>query len=191
MKQNVLVVDNFDSFTYNLVQFLGELGAEITVLRNDRPLQEFIGLNPDKIVISPGPGHPRDAGVTCDIIRHFGATTPILGVCLGHQAIGHVFGAIVRRNSRLMHGKTSLIHYLGNSIFSKMPNPFQAGRYHSLVVDADTCEAAGLQVIARTQEGEVMAIQGRTNPKLIGIQFHPESILTPHGSQLFINFLNL
>ncbi|HLF25105.1 MAG TPA: aminodeoxychorismate/anthranilate synthase component II [Anaerolineae bacterium] len=184
----IAVIDNYDSFTYNLVQYLGELGAELRVFRNDAiALDELAALRPDRIVISPGPGDPNDGGISNQAIRHFSGALPILGVCLGHQCIGAVFGGVVKRAPRLMHGKTSLIHHDGGGIFAGLPNPFEATRYHSLIVEQPLPDC--LEVAAVTDAGEVMALRHKQHPT-IGVQFHPESILTQHGKQLLKNFLN-
>jgi anthranilate synthase/aminodeoxychorismate synthase-like glutamine amidotransferase len=184
----ILVIDNYDSFTYNLVQYLGELGAELVVRRNDAiTLDEIRALSPSHIIISPGPGDPDDGGVSLDVIRAFHRTTPILGVCLGHQCIGAAFGGRVDRAPRLMHGKTSPIHHDGRGIFEGLPSPFTATRYHSLIVHQPLPEC--LEIAAETAEGEVMALRHRTAP-VIGLQFHPESILTEHGKEILDNFLN-
>src|SRR3954471_25082604 len=174
----ILVLDNYDSFTYNLVQYLGELGADVSVVRNDMAtIDEIAGTRPERIVISPGPGRPENAGVTMDVIRRLGETTPILGVCLGHQAIGAVFGGEVVRAGVPMHGKTSTIEHDGQGVFAGIVGPFVASRYHSLIV-ADDGRAAELQVTARTKEdGIVMGLRHKTYP-IHGVQFHPESILT-------------
>lgn len=185
----VLVIDNYDSFTYNLVQYLGELGAEVVVLRNDEATPEKVrALNPEKIVISPGPCTPREAGHSCDIIEQFAATTPILGVCLGHQCIGQVMGGDVIRAPKLMHGKTSQITHTNGGIFKNVPSPFTATRYHSLIVDEATLPAS-LQITARSEDGLIMGVQHKDYP-LYGVQFHPESILTSEGKKLLQNFLN-
>jgi len=184
----ILVVDNYDSFTYNLVQYLGELGAEIQVVRNDEvTLEEIRELNPERIVISPGPGDPDDGGVSNDVIREFGPTIPVLGVCLGHQCIGHVYGGVVTQAPRLMHGKTSPVYHNGSGIFNGVPSPFNATRYHSLIVEEPLPEC--LQVIAFTSEGEVMGLRHKEYP-VVGVQFHPESILTEHGKRILANFIN-
>ena len=189
-KQRIVMIDNYDSFTYNLVQYLGEMGQELIVFRNDRvTLAEVKRLKPDRIVISPGPGSPKDAGMSNEIIREMGPKVPVLGVCLGHQCIGASFGGKVERNWRLMHGKTSLIHHDGKGIFRGLPNPFEATRYHSLVVRKEGFPAV-LRVTARTKEGEVMGLQHRRHP-IYGVQFHPESILTVAGKQLLKNFLKV
>jgi len=185
----VLVVDNYDSFTYNLVQYLGELGAEVIVIRNDAgTVQDIASKRASQIVISPGPGRPEDAGVTMDVIRTLGQTTPILGVCLGHQAIGAVFGGNVVRASMPMHGKTSTIEHDARGVFSGLAGPFVASRYHSLVV-ADAGLPPELEVSARTKEdGTIMGLRHRTWP-VHGVQFHPESILTDEGRRILRNFL--
>lgn len=184
----ILMIDNYDSFTYNLVQYLGELGEDLLVYRNDKiTLQKIKKLKPTCLVISPGPGGPEDAGVSCAAIRHFAGTIPVLGVCLGHQCIGHVFGGRVRQAERLMHGKTSPIYHDGESVFQKLPNPFEAARYHSLLVDRKTIPKS-LKLTAWTEEGEVMGL--RHNELLVeGVQFHPESIMTRDGKALLKNFL--
>jgi anthranilate synthase/aminodeoxychorismate synthase-like glutamine amidotransferase len=183
----VVVIDNYDSFTYNLVQYLGELGAELRVFRNDEvTLEELRALRPSHIVISPGPGDPNDGGISNEVIRTFGPTTPVLGVCLGHQCIGHVYGGVVSRAPRLMHGKTSSVYHNGGGLFDGVPNPFTATRYHSLIVEEPLPEE--LQVTAFTRDGEVMALQHRDYP-VVGVQFHPESILTEHGKRILQNFL--
>jgi len=185
----VLVIDNYDSFTYNLVQYLGELGAEVRVMRNDSvSVDEVAAARADRIVISPGPGRPEQAGVTMSVIRELGRTTPILGVCLGHQAIGAVFGGRVVRAGVPMHGKTSTIEHDGRGVFQNISGPFVASRYHSLVV-ADDDLPGDLEVSARTKdEGIVMGLRHREWP-VHGVQFHPESILTAEGRQILRNFL--
>jgi anthranilate synthase/aminodeoxychorismate synthase-like glutamine amidotransferase len=186
----LLVIDNYDSFTYNLVQYFGELGAEPMVKRNDEiTLDEIRALAPERIVISPGPCTPNEAGISCDVIRTFGASTPILGVCLGHQCMGHVFGGDVVRAGRLMHGKTSPILHNGEGVFAGLPNPFEATRYHSLLVKRETFPAI-LEITAETAEKEVMGLRHREYP-LHGVQFHPESILTLEGKKLLANFLRV
>jgi len=187
----ILVIDNYDSFTYNIVQYLGEMGADIRVYRNDAiTLQEIEKLSPEKIVISPGPCTPLEAGLSNDVIRHFGNKTPILGVCLGHQCIGHVFGSKIVRAKRLMHGKTSDIAHDGQGVFKNLPNPFQATRYHSLVIDPSTIDPAELIITARSADDpdEIMGVRHTRYP-IHGVQFHPESILTTHGKDLLRNFL--
>ncbi len=184
----ILVIDNYDSFTYNLVQYLGELGAELQVVRNDQiTLDEIAQLAPSHIVISPGPGNPSEGGISNEVIREFHRTVPILGVCLGHQCIGATFGGNVTRAPRLMHGKTSAIYHDGRGLFAGVPSPFEAGRYHSLIVQDPLPDE--LYVTAQTQAGEVMGIRHKQYP-LEGVQFHPESVLTQHGKQILQNFLN-
>jgi len=185
----VLVIDNYDSFTYNLVQYLGELGADVRVMRNDAvSVADVAAARPDRIVISPGPGRPEGAGVTMDVIRELGQATPVLGVCLGHQAIGAVFGGCVVRARVPMHGKTSTIEHDGRGVFNGIAGPFLASRYHSLVVAEDGLPGE-LEVSARTQdEGIIMGLRHRTWP-VHGVQFHPESILTGEGRSILRNFL--
>ena len=187
----ILVIDNYDSFTYNLVQYLGELGADIRVRRNDEvDVGEIEAMQPGQIVISPGPGRPEDAGVTLDVIRRFGPTTPLLGVCLGHQAIGMAYGGTVCRAERPMHGKTSMVEHDGKGVFNGIAAPFQAGRYHSLIIAADTVPAE-LEVAARTRDDRtLMAVRHRKYP-VHGVQFHPESVLTDEGRRILKNFLDL
>jgi len=184
------MIDNYDSFTYNLVQYLGELGAEIDVLRNDvASLEEMVERGAAGLVISPGPGRPDDAGVSVAAVREFARRgTPILGVCLGHQAIGEAFGGRIALARRLMHGKTSQIHHDQSGVFEGLPTPFQATRYHSLVVDPDSCPSV-LEVSARSPDGEIMGVRHRELP-IEGVQFHPESILTAEGKRLLANFLS-
>ena len=195
----IAFIDNYDSFTYNLVQFIGEVmledrlgdpGQSLRVWRNDEiSVDELAPLQPSHIVISPGPGTPEaDSGVSNDVIRRFHQTTPILGVCLGQQCIGHVFGGVVSRAPRLMHGKVSPVYHTGRGIFNGLPTPFQATRYHSLIVNEPLPEV--LELTAFTQEGEVMGLHHKHYPT-VGVQFHPESILTEHGKQLLRNFLTL
>jgi anthranilate synthase/aminodeoxychorismate synthase-like glutamine amidotransferase len=184
----ILVIDNYDSFTYNLVQYFGELGANIVVKRNDEiTLPEITALGPDKICVSPGPCTPNEAGISCDVIRQFGGRIPILGVCLGHQSIGQVYGGQVVRADRLMHGKTSPIHHTGENVFAGLPSPFEATRYHSLLVKRDTLPDS-LRITAETAEGEIMGLAHREHA-VYGVQFHPESILTTEGKRLLKNFL--
>ncbi|MFO1499154.1 MAG: aminodeoxychorismate/anthranilate synthase component II [Verrucomicrobiota bacterium] len=186
----VLVIDNYDSFTYNLVQYLGELQVDLQVHRNDQiSLDQIRELQPERILVSPGPCSPRESGLCNDIIRSFGRTLPVFGVCLGHQCIGHTFGADVVVNYRMMHGKTSLIRHNGQDLFEGMPSPFTATRYHSLVIQRDTIPAC-LEITAETDEGEIMGIRHKELP-IWGVQFHPESILTENGRQILKNFLKL
>ena len=184
----ILVIDNYDSFTYNLVQYLGELGADVDVRRNDAiTLEEVAALRPDGVVVSPGPCTPREAGISVPLIERFAGTIPILGVCLGHQAIGATFGAAIVRAGRIMHGKTSPIHHDGRGLFRGVPDPFEATRYHSLVIDPATLPAT-LEPTAWTAEREIMGVRHRTL-LVEGVQFHPESILTVEGKRLLANFL--
>ncbi len=184
----ILVIDNYDSFTYNLVQYLGELGATLTVRRNDAITLEGVRrLKPEKIVISPGPGVPRDAGISEAVIRTFGSVIPILGVCLGHQAIGEVFGGRIVRAKHLMHGKTSLVYHDGKELFKGLSNPFEATRYHSLLVERATFPKV-LEITAQTKEKEIMGLRHKQYP-IWGVQFHPESILTREGKKLLKNLM--
>ena len=186
----ILVIDNYDSFAYNLVQYLGELGGDPVVYRNDGlTIEEIEALSPSHIVISPGPCTPLEAGISNDVVRHFRGKLPILGVCLGHQCIGYVYGGTIKRAAVPVHGKSSLIFHDGETIFSGLPSPIVGGRYHSLVIDAETVPAS-LEVTARTEEGEIMGVRNRTD-MVEGIQFHPESILTDEGHNLLANFLRL
>jgi anthranilate synthase/aminodeoxychorismate synthase-like glutamine amidotransferase len=186
----LLMIDNYDSFTYNLVQYLGELGAEVRVYRNDAiTLDQIAVLRPRQIVISPGPCTPAEAGISVELIRRFAGHIPILGVCLGHQCIGTAFGGTIVRAPRLMHGKTSPIHHDGRTIFQDLPTPFDATRYHSLLIEQATLPRC-LEVSAWTVEGEIMGVRHR-QPLLEGIQFHPESILTLEGKHLLKNFLDV
>jgi len=184
----IIVIDNYDSFTYNLVQYLGELGADLRVIRNDKAtIDELKALSPAGFVISPGPGSPqKDSGISNDVLRTFSGQLPILGVCLGQQCMGHVFGGEVVRAPKLMHGKTSMIHHNGKDLFHGLPNPFEATRYHSLIVQEPL--PSSLEVTAFTTDGELMGVRHRQHPTF-GVQFHPESILTTHGKQLLSNFL--
>jgi anthranilate synthase/aminodeoxychorismate synthase-like glutamine amidotransferase len=184
----VLMIDNYDSFTYNLVQYLGELGADVEVRRNDAiTLDEVAALAPDGVVVSPGPCTPREAGVSVPLIQRFAGAIPILGVCLGHQAIGAAFGGDIVRAPRIMHGKTSPIHHDGRGVFADLPDPFDATRYHSLVIDPATLPPV-LERSAWTDAGEIMGVRHRT-VRVEGVQFHPESILTLEGKRLLANFL--
>lgn len=186
----LLMIDNYDSFTYNLVQYLGELGEDVRVYRNNKiTLEEIESLRPSRIVISPGPCTPAEAGISVDTIRTFGGRIPLLGVCLGHQSLAAAFGGDVVRAPRLMHGKTSMIQHDGKTIFHHLPNPFEATRYHSLIVRRDTLPSC-LEVSAETAEGEIMGLRHRTLG-VEGVQFHPESILTAVGKDLLRNFLKL
>ena len=186
----ILVLDNYDSFTYNLVQYFGELGAELIVRRNDRTsIEEIEELHPEKICISPGPGTPDEAGISNELIRHFGPRIPVLGVCLGHQCIGQVYGGEVVRADRLMHGKTSPILHEGDGVFFGLPIPFEATRYHSLIVRRATLPAE-LEIVAETSEQEIMGLRHRQYP-VHGVQFHPESIMTSEGKRLLANFLSM
>jgi len=186
---HVLVIDNYDSFTYNLVQYLGELGADIQIVRNDDlTTAQIKELAPDKIVLSPGPCTPNEAGVCVEVIRQLGASIPILGVCLGHQAIGAAFGGNVVRAPQLMHGKTSLIEHWGQGVFRGLPSPIEATRYHSLIIDRDTMPAH-LHITAQTSDGIVMGVRHESWP-VEGVQFHPESVLTPTGKTMLKNFLD-
>lgn len=191
----IVVIDNYDSFTYNLVQYLGELGAElpvaseIQVYRNDKiNLEQIKQLNPDGVVISPGPGRPEDAGISLELIRHLGSTMPILGVCLGHQSIGQIFGGKIVSAPVLMHGKTSEVHHTNVGVFRGLTSPFTATRYHSLVIDRETCPDI-LEITAWVDDGTIMGVRHRNYPHIEGVQFHPESILTSSGKQLLRNFL--
>ena len=186
----ILVIDNYDSFTYNLVQYFGELGADPVVRRNDEiTVSEIEALAPDRICISPGPCTPKEAGISCDVIRNLAGRYPILGVCLGHQCLGEVYGGEVVRAGRLMHGKTSPILHDGKDLFRGLPNPFEATRYHSLLVKRESLPSS-LEITAETAEGEIMGLRHRDLP-VWGVQFHPESILTTHGKELLSNFLGL
>ena len=183
----IAVIDNYDSFTYNLVQYLGELGADLQVFRNDAiTIDELVALLPEQIVISPGPGDPNDGGISNEAIQYFSGQIPILGVCLGHQCIGAAFGGVVKRAPKLMHGKTSPIYHNGKGIFDGLPSPFEATRYHSLMVEEPVVDC--LEVTAFTSDGVVMGVKHREH-HTYGVQFHPESILTKHGKQLLKNFL--
>jgi anthranilate synthase/aminodeoxychorismate synthase-like glutamine amidotransferase len=185
----IAVIDNYDSFTYNLVQYLGELGAEVEVFRNDSlSVEDLDALDPSHVVISPGPGAPGEAGISMEVVRRLGPRRPILGVCLGHQCIGEALGGQVVRAARLMHGKTSDIYHSEGDLFEGVPSPFEATRYHSLIVAEPL--PADLEVTAHTREGEVMALRHRRYPTY-GVQFHPESVLTEHGKRILRNFLQI
>jgi para-aminobenzoate synthetase component II len=184
----ILVIDNYDSFTYNLVQYLGELGQEPAACRNDAiTLEEIESMVPSHIIISPGPCTPLEAGISNDVIRHFRGRIPILGVCLGHQCIGYVYGGLIKRAVLPMHGKESLVYHDGKTIFQGLPSPLKAGRYHSLVIDVASMPST-LEVSAKTEDGVIMGVRDRRNA-VEGVQFHPESIMTPEGHQLLSNFL--
>jgi anthranilate synthase component II len=186
----ILVIDNYDSFTYNLVQQMGEMGADLRVIRNDRAtVEEIKAMQPLRIVISPGPGDPDDAGISLEVIREMGAYTPILGVCLGNQCIGQAYGGVVSRADRLMHGKTSMIYHKNDPLFTGVPSPFEATRYHSLIVEEPTLPES-LFITAFTEEGEIMALRHKEHP-VFGVQFHPESILTTFGPRILRNFLEM
>ena len=185
----LLLIDNYDSFTYNLYQYLAELGAEVVTVRNDKiTLEDVEAMSPEGIVISPGPGTPREAGISNDVIRHFGPKLPVLGVCLGHQCIGDVYGARVDRAGEIRHGKTSMVNHHGAGVLAGLPNPFEAIRYHSLVVYPETLPDC-LEVTAWTDDGLIMGLRHKEYP-VEGVQFHPESILTPVGHDLLKNFLD-
>ena len=186
----LLLIDNYDSFTYNLYQYLAEMGADVQVRRNDHvTLDEIEAMQPDHIVISPGPGTPTEAGLSCKVIATFGPCTPVLGVCLGHQAIGQVYGGRVLRAPEPMHGKTSMMYHQGQGVFRNLPVPFEANRYHSLIVERSTLPAE-LEVTAQTADGLIMGLRHCTYP-VEGVQFHPESIMTPTGKDLLRNFLTM
>ncbi|UCE63069.1 MAG: aminodeoxychorismate/anthranilate synthase component II [Nitrospirota bacterium] len=186
----ILLIDNYDSFTYNLVQYLGELGADICVYRNDFiSIQEIDRLAPQRLLVSPGPCTPKEAGISVEALHHFAGRLPVLGVCLGHQSLAYAFGGEIIRADRLMHGKTSMIHHDGKTIFAGLPNPFEATRYHSLIVNRNSLPA-DFEISAETVEGEIMGIRHKPTGAE-GVQFHPESILTTSGKDLLNNFLNL
>lgn len=185
----IVIIDNYDSFTYNIVQTLGGLGAELAVFRNDEiDIETISGLKPDRLLISPGPCTPSKAGISIEAIRHFSGKIPVLGVCLGHQSIGEAFGGVTVRANRLMHGKTSMVNHDGKGVFSSLPNPFEAMRYHSLIVQADTLPDC-FEITATTKQDELMGIRHKTLD-VEGVQFHPESIMTPDGVQLLKNFID-
>ncbi|MCH8225615.1 MAG: aminodeoxychorismate/anthranilate synthase component II [Chloroflexi bacterium] len=185
----LLMIDNYDSFTYNLYQYLAELGAEVVTVRNDKiTLEDIEDMDPQGIIISPGPSTPLEAGISNDVIRHFGRNVPTLGVCLGHQCVGHVYGAKVDRAGEIRHGKTSMIHHDGKGVLAGLPNPFEAIRYHSLVVYPETLPDT-LEISAWTDDGLVMGLRHKEHP-VEGVQFHPESIMTPQGKALLQNFLD-
>ena len=188
----LLIIDNYDSFTYNLVQYFGEMGVEMQVHRNDQiTVEEIAKLKPERICISPGPCTPKEAGISCAVIERFGPTTPVLGVCLGHQSIGHVYGGDVIRAGRLMHGKVSQIKHTGASVFKNLPNPMEATRYHSLIVKRETLpDCLEITAVAADDESEIMGLRHKEFP-IHGVQFHPESILTTEGKRLLKNFLEL
>jgi anthranilate synthase component II len=188
----ILVIDNYDSFTYNLVQYLGELGAEVVVRRNDEITVDEVGaLQPDGLVLSPGPCAPAQAGISVDLIKRCGSTIPTLGVCLGHQAIGEAYGGVVIRADRVMHGKTSLIEHNGEGVFAGLPSPMQAMRYHSLVVEPGTLpDCLEVVAVAADDTTEIHGVRHKVHP-VYGVQFHPESVMTPHGKQLLSNFLEM
>mgnify|MGYP006380778615 FL=1 len=186
----LLMIDNYDSFTYNLVQYFGELGEDIHVFRNDKlKIEDIVKLNPDRIVISPGPCTPKEAGISVEVIKYFAGKIPMLGVCLGHQAIGEAFGGDIIRADRLMHGKISMIFHDGKTIFEGIPNPFEATRYHSLIIKRETLPSC-LEISAETKEGEIMGVRHKEF-KVEGVQFHPESILTKAGMDILKNFLKI
>jgi len=187
----ILMIDNYDSFTYNLVQYFGELKAKVEVYRNDAlTIAQIRKLKPEKIVISPGPGRPEDAGVSIKILQELGPTIPVLGVCLGHQGIGYAYGGKVINAKRLMHGKTSMIKHDGKGVFKGLPDPFEATRYHSLVIDPKHVPDCLMVTAKTTDDGEIMGVQHKTYP-IYGVQFHPESILTKQGMNILKNFLHL
>ncbi|MDO8716908.1 MAG: aminodeoxychorismate/anthranilate synthase component II [Dehalococcoidales bacterium] len=184
----LLLVDNYDSFTYNLFQYLSELGEEVVVVRNDEiTVAEIEKMKPDRIVISPGPSTPKNAGISNEVISHFGSKLPLLGVCLGHQCIGYTYGGIVSGAKQIMHGKSSKIHHAGQGVFAGLPNPFSAIRYHSLAVKRDSLPDC-LEVTAWTEDGEIMGMRHKTH-QVEGIQFHPESFMTEHGKDILKNFI--
>ena len=186
----ILLIDNYDSFVYNIYQYLGELGASVSIFRNDKiSVDEIVSMHPEKIIISPGPCTPSESGLSVEIIRAFGANTPLLGVCLGHQCIGAAYGGRIIKMDRVWHGKTSEIHHNGENVFKNIPDPFVATRYHSLVLEKETCPDA-LEVTAWTDDGTIMGLRHKTYP-VYGVQFHPESILTNEGKKILQNFIDL
>ena len=186
----ILMIDNYDSFTYNIVQYLGEMGEALEVHRNDKiTIEQIEEMRPDKILISPGPCTPKEAGISVETIKHFGGKIPIFGVCLGHQSIGYAFGGNIVRAGRLMHGKTSMIHHDGKGVFKGLPNPFQAIRYHSLIIERSSIPSC-LEITAETDIGEIMGVRHK-EMAIEGVQFHPESILTEHGKDLLRNFVEM
>jgi anthranilate synthase component 2 len=186
----LVIIDNYDSFTYNLYQYLGELGADMKVFRNDKvTVEQLSEMKPGKLLVSPGPCTPKEAGISCEAIQFFAGKIPILGVCLGHQSIGQVFGGNVIRARRLMHGKVSPIHHKNSDIFAGLPEPFEATRYHSLIIEKKSCPDC-LEITAWAEEDEIMGVRHKDLP-VYGVQFHPESILTANGKQLLQNFLNM
>ncbi|MFO7793150.1 MAG: aminodeoxychorismate/anthranilate synthase component II [Candidatus Saliniplasma sp.] len=187
--QKILLIDNFDSFVYNLDQYLGELGSDVVVKRNHVSLKDVKDIGPDKIVIGPGPGRPEDAGVTLPIIDDLGFRIPILGICLGHQAIAYAYGGTIKRAKRLLHGKPSTIYHDNRALFSNLPTAFRGIRYHSLIVDPDSLPSQ-LEVLAETEEKEIMAIKHKKHP-IYGLQFHPESVLNEYGKEILSSFLEV
>jgi anthranilate synthase/aminodeoxychorismate synthase-like glutamine amidotransferase len=186
----LIIIDNYDSFTYNLYQYLGELGANMRVFRNDKiTVEEIAEMNPEKLLVSPGPCTPNEAGISCEAIKYFAGKIPVFGVCLGHQSIGQVFGGKVIRARRLMHGKTSPVHHDNKGVFAGLPNPFDATRYHSLIIEKETLPDC-FEITAHADEDEIMGIRHKELP-VFGVQFHPESILTTHGKKLLKNFLDM
>ena len=186
----ILLIDNYDSFVYNIYQYLGELGASVTIFRNDKiSVDEIVSMHPEKIIISPGPCTPSESGLSVEIIRTFGVSTPLLGVCLGHQCIGAAYGGCIIKMDRVWHGKTSEIHHNGQNVFQDVTNPFVATRYHSLVLEKETCPDV-LEVTAWTDDGTIMGLRHKTYP-VYGVQFHPESILTNEGKKILQNFIDL
>jgi len=186
----LIIIDNYDSFTYNLYQYLGELGAKMQVFRNDKiSVEEIAQMKPEKLLVSPGPCTPNEAGISCEAIKYFAGKIPVFGVCLGHQSIGQVFGGKIIRARRLMHGKTSPIHHDNKGVFANLPNPFEATRYHSLIIEKESCPDC-FEITAYADEDEIMGIRHKELP-VFGVQFHPESILTTHGKQLLKNFLEM